>query len=67
MIVNPNKFQAIKVTQDSDTSNKYTFNFDDNQVTSDKSLKQLKILMIIFFSMNTFPHYVKKQTLNITQ
>ena len=67
MIVNPNKFQAIKVTHDSDASNKYTFNFDDNQVTSDKSLKQLKILMIMFFSMNTFPHYVKKQALNITQ
>ena len=39
MIVNADKFQEIIVKRNSDISNQYTLNIDDNQVTSKKIRK----------------------------
>ena len=43
MIVNADKFQEIIVKGNSDISNQYTLNIDDNQVTSKKPVKLLGI------------------------
>ena len=43
MIVNADKFQEIIVKGNSDISNRYTLNIDDNQVTSKKPVKLLGI------------------------
>ena len=43
MIVNADKFQTITVKQNSHMNNQYTLNIDRNQVTSDKSVKLLRI------------------------
>ena len=43
MIVNPEKFQVIKVKRNSDMSTQYTLNFDGNQVTSEKSVKLIGV------------------------
>ena len=68
MIVNADKFQAIIVKQNSDMCNQYTLNIDGSQVTSEKSVKLLGINTDDkYLSMSTFPHYVKKQIINLTQ
>ena len=47
--------------------NQYTLNIDDSQVTSEKSVKPLGINVVTnCLSINTFPHYVKKQVTNLT-
>ena len=43
MIVNADKFQETIVKGNSDISNQYTLNIDDNQVTSKKPVKLLGI------------------------
>ena len=43
MIINADKFHAIIVKRNSDTSNQYTLNIDGNQVTSEKSVKLLGV------------------------
>ena len=43
MIVNEDKFQETIVKGNSDISNQYTLNIDDNQVTSKKPVKLLGI------------------------
>ena len=68
MIVNADTFQAIIVKRNSDMCNQYTLNIDGNQVTSEKSVKLLGLILITnYLSMSTFPHYVKKQVINLTQ
>ena len=67
MTVNIDKFQAIIVKRYSDMCNQYTLNIDGNQVTSEKFVKLLGINIITnYLLMSTFPHYVKKQVINLT-
>ena len=68
IIVNADKFQVIIVKQNSDMCNQYTLNIDGNQVTLEKSVKLLGInIDDKLSSMSTFPHYAKKQVINLTQ
>ena len=54
--------------QNSDMCNQYTLNIDGNQVTLEKSVKLLGInIDDKLSSMSTFPHYAKKQVINLTQ
>ena len=67
MTVNADQFHAIIVKRNSDMCNQYTLNIDDSQVTSEKSVKPLGINVVTnYLSINTFPHYVKKQVTNLT-
>ena len=68
MIVNADKFQEIIVKRNSDISNQYTLNIDDNQVTSKKSVKLLGIN--IDNRLSLYEHIFslcKKQVINLTQ
>ena len=63
MAVNPDKFQASIVNENSDISNQYTLNIDGNQFTSEKSVKRLGTNIDLSFNK----HDVKKEVINLTQ
>ena len=62
MILNADKFQAIVVNRNSNMCNQYTLNIDDNQVTSEKSVKLLGINIDNKLSFDE--HVVKQQVIN---
>ena len=62
MILNADKFQAIAVNRNSNMCNQYTLNIDDNQVTSEKSVKLLGINIDNKLSFDE--HVVKQQVIN---